>query len=183
MKQWDILSQKITQETHPFNVEELALKDKESGEESTYHRLLCPNWVNVLPITSDNKAILIEQTRVGILGESLETPGGVIDPHEAKDPTLAAMRELEEETGFTSMRVLPLATVPANPAINSNLVHYFVALNCSLNPDRKHFPDNHERITIKAFAIDELEHMVRTGQVQNAYSCLCIMLALKYLKL
>ena len=66
---------------------------------SSYHRLDCPNWVNTFVITKEKKLILVEQRRAGTFEMTLESPGGVIDPGE--DPKRAALRELEEETGYT----------------------------------------------------------------------------------
>lgn len=143
---------------------------------------MSPDWVNILPFTSDKKILLIEQSRIGLLQNTLETPGGVLDPGELRDPTLAAARELEEETGFCSQRFLPLARIAANPATHSNHVHFFLALNCIPAHNRKHFPDEHEEISVHAFELNEVEEMVRIGKVQSSYSALAIMLGLKYLK-
>jgi len=166
--------------TRPFTVEQFHLKLDEHVIAQPYYRLVCPDWVNVLPVTSKGQAILIRQPRAGAAKVILETPGGVIDAHE-KDPTMAAMRELEEETGFTTQRILPLGSPYANPAIQTNRVHLFVALGCYVNPERQHFPDPDERIEVVAVDVAELDTLVRTGQVDHAYSALCIMLAGKYL--
>ena len=38
-----------------------------------------PNWINIIPITSERKVILIKQYRFGSQKISLEIPGGMID--------------------------------------------------------------------------------------------------------
>src|SRR5690606_30589787 len=95
-----------------------------------YHRINCPDWVNILPITASGDAVLICQSRAGNFRNTLEIPGGVVDPHE-KDLTQTALRELEEETGYTTSRVLPLAAINPNPAIQTNKLHMFLALDCT----------------------------------------------------
>ncbi|MBG9368022.1 MULTISPECIES: NUDIX hydrolase [unclassified Streptococcus] len=58
--------------------------------------------VCVLPITSDNKVILVKQYRKAIEGTSLEIPAGKLEIGENADPKAAALRELEEEIGYTA---------------------------------------------------------------------------------
>ena len=145
-------------------------------------QLAAADWVNVLPVTANGQVILIRQPRVGTMNFVLETPGGVMDPHE-KDATMAAARELEEETGFVSQRFLPLGSINPNPAIMTNRCHFFVALGCQPTTNRKHFPDADERITLELVNVQDLDGLVRTGQINHALACLCIMLAGRYIGL
>ena len=177
-----LLGKKEVLKTYPFNVEELSLSLKGEALPHPYYRLDCPDWVNVLPVTSDMKVILIKQPRAGTLTTVLETPGGVINRGET-DTTLAAMRELEEETGFTSQRVLPLASLNPNPAIMTNVCHFFLALNCMPASPRRYFPDAEESIELALYDAAELDNLVRIGQVNHSLSALCIMLAGKYIKI
>lgn len=178
-----IRTQKRILQTVPFEVQELELEFS-NGEpiDRPYHRLKCNDWVNVLPIADTNKAILIEQPRVGSLSLVLETPGGIVENDEC-DVTLAAARELEEETGFVSKRFLPLATINPNPAIMTNKCHFFLALGCQLTDARRHFPDSEERIRVVITELQNLDQMIRTGLINHSLSALCIMLGMKYLKL
>lgn len=176
---WTLSDSKTILTTIPFAVEELQFSPPKAHP---YHRLKCPDWVNILPITSDHRAVLIRQYRAGALSYVLETPGGVMDTNE-KDPTQTAIRELEEETGFTSQRVLPLATLNPNPAIQYNRNHFFLALGCHPNPERRHFPDVDEDIKVELVPVADLDHMVRTGQINHGIAALCIMLAGKYIKI
>ena len=176
---YEVKDIRVLLKTIPFNVEELDLVGRGGALSHPYHRLACGDWVNILPVTSDGKAVLIRQPRAGSLSVTLEVPGGMVDPGE-KDFMLAGLREMEEETGFTSQRVLPLASINPNPAIMNNRCHFFVALNSVLNPSRKHFPDAEEDIEIELVPVQDLDHMVRTGQINHALAALCIMMAAKY---
>lgn len=181
--QWRIISTETVLETVPFNVESLAIEIQGKELNHRYFRISCGDWVNVLPITSDGRAILIKQMRAGSGKEVLEVPGGMVDTGEKNDPTLAAIRELEEETGFTTQRILPLLSVNPNPAIQTNRVHMFVALDCQFNPHRQHFPDAEENITISLQNAERLDFLVRTNQIDHSLSALCILLASRYVKI
>jgi len=177
---YQVKDRRILLKTIPFVVEELDLVGRSGSLHHPYHRLVCGDWVNILPVTHDGKAILIRQPRAGSLTDTLEVPGGLVDPGE-KDLMLAALREMEEETGYTSQRVLPLGSINPNPAIMNNRCHFFVALSSFLNPSRKHFPDAEEDITVEVTPVADLDHLVRTGQIDHALAALCIMLAAKYI--
>jgi 8-oxo-dGTP pyrophosphatase MutT (NUDIX family) len=180
---WLIKATETVLETYPFNVESLVMEIKGRELDHRYFRIACGDWVNVLPITTDGRAVLIKQMRPGSGREVMEVPGGLVDAGEKNDPTMAAVRELEEETGFTTQRILPLLSVNPNPAMQTNRVHMFVALDCHMNPDRKHFPDQDEAITVVLQNAERLDFLVRTGQIDHALSALCIMLAARYVKI
>ena len=167
--------------TRPFEVEEVFFQAGDLTPEHPYFRLAAPDWVNVLPVTADGRVVLIRQPRPGSMSYVLETPGGVIDKGE-KDPTMSAARELEEETGLVSQRFLPLGSMNPNPAIMTNRCHFFVALGCVPAANRKHFPDDDERIALELVAPGDLDQLVRTGQINHALACLCIMLAQRYIQ-
>ena len=174
-----IEKREVILKTIPFSVEKLDFSPNTKGNHP-YYRLLCPDWVNILPLTSNGQAVLIRQERAGSLSSVLETPGGAVDNHEKNDPTLAAARELEEETGYTASRYLSLASMNPNPALHDNYVHFFLGLDCDINPNRKHFPDPGEEIEIVLVPIEELEELVQLGRINHALSALCIKLAAKY---
>ena len=57
--------------------------------------------VAVIAITPENKMILVKQYRKAIEATSYEIPAGKLEVGENADPQAAALRELEEETGYT----------------------------------------------------------------------------------
>ncbi|MGE0171595.1 MAG: NUDIX hydrolase [Oligoflexales bacterium] len=180
---WNLTSKKTVLETKVFTIEELGIFDSSTKKPlaHSYYRMVCPHWVNILPVTPQREAILIKQMRAGNLSYTLEVPGGEMDPDE-KDPTMAAQRELEEETGYNSMRFLPLGSISPNAALMTNKVHMFLALDANLVPKRKHFPDDSESIEVVKVPISELESLVRLGRIDHALAALTIMLGLKYLQ-
>lgn len=168
-------------EAIPFSVEQIDLSYKGRLIEHPFHRLNSKDWVNIVAVTKDQRAILIRQPRAGTLTLTLETPGGVVDP---QDDCLekAALRELEEETGYTSDKLIGLGSFYANPAIQTNYCHYFLAKDCYQPQTRSHFPDPEEQIEIVLKDISRLAQSVRDGEINHVFCCLAVMLSLPYLQ-
>ncbi len=68
----------------------------------------------------DGKIILIEQSRVPLGGRKcLELPAGLVGDEDDKGVEETAVKELEEETGFTAQRVERLGDFHASPGMVS----------------------------------------------------------------
>lgn len=181
MGPYQVFSREIKWESKPFHVEQLQLQKAGLPMEYPYYRLICPDWMNVLPITPDHRAILVRQPRVGVFQYTLETPAGVVEADEMKDPTLTAARELEEETGFTFTQMVGLGSFCPNPALQSNRVHFFLAKGCTPHPKRTQFPDENEDLQIELVPVSQLLEMVQIAEISHALSALCISLAWKHI--
>lgn len=120
-----------------LRIREDAVADPRTGAERARAIIEAPDWVHIIPITLTEEVVLIRQFRFGIWSNSLEIPGGMVDAGE--DPKSAAIRELEEETGYVPGRVIALGAVHPNPAIMTNTCHTFLALGCDrtgqIDPD------------------------------------------------
>lgn len=143
--------------------------------------LKCANWVNVIPVTPQGEIVLVEQHRFGTDTFTFETPGGAVDRDE-RDLTMAAVRELEEETGLTSQRVVALPGFAPNPAIQDNRITYFIAFDARPLPQPSVHVDPFEVIKLHYVSIDEAMMYARVGRVQNALCALALLLAEPYLK-
>jgi ADP-ribose pyrophosphatase len=164
-----------------FSVEERLLTDFDNSKSLNIFTLSPTNWINIVPVTAQGEIVFVEQHRFGIDDITFETPGGVVDPEEIKDPTLTALRELEEETGLTSRKVLGLPAFYPNPALQSNKIYFFIAFDvmpCE-NPRPK---DPFENIAVHFIKIDEAYELVRTGQISNGLAALSLLLAEPYIR-
>jgi ADP-ribose pyrophosphatase len=163
-----------------FKVQSRIARTDDDAHARPMYVFRCANWVNVVPVTASGEIVLIEQHRFGTDTVTLETPGGAVDPGE-KDTTLSALRELQEETGLTSARILALSGFLPNPALQNNRIQFFVAFDCQpLDRPTDHF-DPFERIRLRAFPVAEALEMARTGRIQHALAALALLLAEPYL--
>jgi ADP-ribose pyrophosphatase len=74
----------------------------------------------VILAIDDGHAILVEQHRVPVGAMCVELPAGLIgDEEEGEKVETAAIRELEEETGYRAGRVVELGRFHASPGMSS----------------------------------------------------------------
>lgn len=159
-----ILSEKMA-DCRVFDVYRDICVDAETEEsEATFYRLNCADWCNIVPITTDNQIILIEQFRQGIQEIALEIPGGIVDEGEA--PEAAARRELLEETGYAAGQIIYAGKSHPNPAIQNNFVHHYLALDCEFRQEPEF--DAHEHIVVRLTALADIENLIETGKITHS---------------
>ena len=74
----------------------------------------------VIVAVDDGHAILVEQYRVPVGARCLELPAGLGgDEEEGEEVAAAAIRELEEETGYRAGRMVELGRFHASPGMSS----------------------------------------------------------------
>ena len=74
----------------------------------------------VILAIDEGNVILVEQFRVPLGRKCLELPAGLIgDEQEGEDVHEAAIRELEEETGYRAERMIDLGRFHASPGMSS----------------------------------------------------------------
>ncbi|HEY2442827.1 MAG TPA: NUDIX hydrolase [Streptosporangiaceae bacterium] len=78
-----------------FVRETLAMPD---GNKIDWYYIDTPASVMILPVTASGTVVLVRQYRHNLKSHTLELPAGTLNKGE--DPEQAAIREMEEETGF-----------------------------------------------------------------------------------
>jgi ADP-ribose pyrophosphatase len=74
----------------------------------------------VILAVDEGEIILVEQYRVPLGSHCLELPAGLIgDDEEGEEVEVAAIRELEEETGYRAERMVDLGRFHASPGMSS----------------------------------------------------------------
>ncbi|MBX3411928.1 MAG: NUDIX hydrolase [Pirellulales bacterium] len=163
-KSWTLLSSRTVFEHFIFDLHCDLYRLAPDGHESEFVRLECADWVNVIPITAEGDVVFVRQYRHGVRALSLEIPGGMVD--EGEPAGAAALRELQEETGYDSSQVRRLGDLWPNPAIQNNHCHLYVAENCRLvAPPR---PDPRERIEVVTHPLAEIPRLIRDGEIRHS---------------
>lgn len=126
-----------------------------------------PDWINVIPVLSDGRVVLIRQWRYGIAAPCLEIPGGMVDPDENAEE--AAARELLEETGYNARKMKLLGVTHPNPAFLSNQLTTYLATDLDLvEPEREEFGVDDERIVVEPTPMSEIPGLIREGAITHA---------------
>ncbi|HEY1549110.1 MAG TPA: NUDIX hydrolase [Kofleriaceae bacterium] len=135
-----------------------------TGAPKRFSLIEAVDWVNVIALTSDARVVLIKQFRVGSASICLEIPGGMVDPGES--PETAAGRELAEETGYTSSRWKQIGNVSPNPAIMTNRLYSYLALDCvKTQPQRL---EGSEVIDVELASLADCHRAIREGRIDHA---------------
>ncbi len=121
------------------------------------------DWVTVVAITSDARIVMVEQYRFGVGEVTIEPVAGTVDRGEESLDT--AKRELLEETGFGEGNWRYLGSVQANPAIQNNLCHHWLADGVVLL--QAPTPDAGEAIRVHLMTLDEVREAIDKGTLKH----------------
>ncbi|MDC7126448.1 MAG: NUDIX domain-containing protein [Spirochaetales bacterium] len=125
--EWKELSREKMHECSIFNLCS-SQREASDGRVATAYMIEAPDWVTVIPlINKDGKDyfVMVRQYRHGAMRLTTEFPAGTIE--EGEEPSVAALRELEEETGYKAGKITFLGSVNANPAFLTNRFTAFLA--------------------------------------------------------
>ena len=136
-----------------------------TGAEHDFIVLQMREWVNVIAVTRQARIVIIEQYRHGTQEVGVEIPGGVVDPGDS-ELEQAARRELLEETGYEAEEFVCIGKVMANPAIQDNRCHTFVALGAHAVGEAR--LEAGEDIAVGEVGIDEVGELIASGRMSHA---------------
>ena len=129
-----------------------------------------PGAVAIVPITNDEKILLVRQYRYAAQKFLLEIPAGTLEIGE--DPRVAAIRELREETGFSANILKDLTGFWTAPGFCTEFIHGYIARELQEDPLS---PDDDEFFEIEEIRIDDVKDLIRRGQIQDAKSISCLL--------
>lgn len=164
LKKWIEISSKEILTAHVFRFIQKVRQTPDGKKEGTFDVLQCRNWINILAFDENENLIMVRQYRHGINELSLEFPAGVIDQGEA--PLDAAIRELQEETGYSSSDWQEIGKLNPNPAFIDNECRFFLARNCKKTHETNF--DYFEEIETELYKLSEVKEMIAQNKIGHS---------------
>jgi ADP-ribose pyrophosphatase len=164
IKPWRCVRSNRPQSFRVFSVRTDTAISPRTGGEHDFYIIESRDWVNIIPLTSDERVVMIRQYRHGSREVTLEIPGGLVDP--GATPEEAASRELFEETGYGSEEWMKIGEVNPNPALFNNRCHTHLARNVKKVRDPS--LDQTEDIEVVLLPLSDIPGMIRKGEIDHA---------------
>ncbi len=162
---WQTIGVEPVYDCRVFSVKTRRSRSPRTGELYDFHVIESPDWVNIIPVTADDRVVMVRQYRHGIGSFTLEVPGGMVDPGDAS-PAEAGRREMREESGYDSDEIVPLGVIHPNPAIQSNRCHSFLARDAKLCHEVCF--DSTEETEVVLVPLAEIPELIRDGAITHA---------------
>ena len=132
-----------------------------------------PGAAAVVPVDDEGRVVLLRQFRYGPRREFWEVPAGKLD-EEGEDPEDVGRRELAEEAGLHAARWTPLGST--FPAIGYSDERIWLFLAEDLSEAEVHV-DADEFVEPFRMPLAEAVAMARRGEIEDAKSCVALLLA------
>lgn len=147
-----------------LSVDEIELPN---GKTSTREIVKHPGAVAIIPITIDKKVLFVEQYRKPLEKSLIEIPAGKLEPGEK--PEITAIRELEEETGFTtperSLRFVD--SFYTSPGFANEIIHIYLTEDLK-KLDVEVLGDEDEFVELLKLSLDEATEYMKTQRIHDA---------------
>ena len=118
----------------------------------------------MLAVREDGKLLMVRQWRNALDRYTLEIPAG--GRNSVDEPTeTAAVRELEEETGYIAGKVQFLLSIYTTVAFCNEKIDIYLARDLKRR-ESQHL-DEDEFIDLEAFTIEELKEKIFSGEIED----------------
>ena len=172
---YPVKSKKLAYNGKRIKVEELEFLN---GDKIIYREhVKAGNASVILPMTEDNKVIMIQEARTPIGKVILALPAGMIEPGE--EASEAAIRELEEETGYLASHIEFLREYYSSIGYSDEKISLYLATGMKKTAQRL---DDQENIKVIEMPFDELVTMLDKNEIITASTTIALMHYLLYKK-
>lgn len=154
-----------------LKVDEVSLPN---GHTSKRELIEHPGAVAILAITPEKKIILVEQYRKALERSIIEVPAGKLEKGES--PEITAMRELEEETGYSADSLELIQSFSTSPGFADEVIHLFLA-NGLKKSESGAVLDDDEFVELMEVTIEEAEEMMKDNRIFDAKTAFAVLWA------
>ncbi|MEC1625005.1 ADP-ribose pyrophosphatase [Bacillus mojavensis] len=147
-----------------------------NGKTSKREIVKHPGAVAVLAVTDEGKIILVKQFRKPLERTIVEIPAGKLEKGE--EPEYTALRELEEETGYTAKKLTKMTAFYTSPGFANEIVHVFLAEELAVLEEKREL-DEDEFVEVMEVTLEDALKLVESREVYDAKTAY----AIQYLQL
>lgn len=152
-----------------LHVDEVELPN---GKTSTREVVKHPGAVAVIPVTKEGKIVMVKQFRKPLERTLVEIPAGKIEKGE--EPHVTAVRELEEETGYTTKNIQYVTSFYTSPGFADEIIHLYFS-NELIRLEEKIVGDEDEFIEIVELSIEEAEYYIKEQIIYDAKTAYAVL--------
>jgi ADP-ribose pyrophosphatase len=139
-----------------------------SGKTGTREHVVHPGACVVIPLLDNGDVVLERQFRYPIGKTLIEFPAGKLDAGE--DPLICALRELQEETGYTASQWAYAGCMHLAIAYSTEIIHIYFARGLSAGPRKL---DEGEFLDVFTAPAQQLIDWCADGTVTDAKTQTC----------
>ena len=125
------------------------------------------NAVCIFAVTTDKKILIVIQPRVPLPTDTkinIELPAGYMEPGESS--IVSALRELEEETGYTSNDITLVDSYYTSLGFSGERIDLLLALDC-VKVGVQHLDDD-EFVYYEEVTLEEFEYLLNNHYIMDA---------------
>jgi ADP-ribose pyrophosphatase len=138
------------------------------GTTATREIVKHPGAVAVLAV-HEGRLLLVDQYRQAMGRCELEIPAGKLEKGE--EPAEAAVRELQEETGFRCDKLTHLHSFYTSPGFADEIIHLYLAEQLSAG---EMSPDEDEFLEIREATLEEALDLIAEGRIADAKTIMAV---------
>jgi ADP-ribose pyrophosphatase len=161
IKKWDLLSEEDVSPSPWFPLFRHKVKLANGHILDDYYISKLGDVAMIVPVTDKNGFIFVRQYKHGIREITLEFPAGIIE--KGQSPEVAALAELEQETGAVSDAVVLLGKLKTLPSKNFSTLYGFVAKKVKITKMQQ--LDISEEIETVELSENEVEEKIMLGEI------------------
>ena len=167
---YEILDEKVAYKGKRITVEELHYKNPRTGDILYREHVLAGKAAIIMPLTNDNKLIMIKEPRTPIGINVLAFPAGMVENGET--PEDAALRGLEEETGYKAGKIKKIREEYTAIGYSNERIAIFLATD--LVKTQRNL-DETEDIEVVTIPLEEAKKLLAEGYIRTSSETIALM--------
>lgn len=147
----------------------------DSGAKGVRETARHPGGAVAVPLFPDATVLMVRQFRYPVQRFTLELPAGKLNPGE--DPANAAVRELEEETGWMANHLEKLTALLTTPGFCNEVLHIFLATDLAESPHGTRREEGERDMTLERIPLVEAIARVERQEIVDSKTIAGLFLA------